>query len=446
MRIIIAGMGDVGYQLAKQLSSENNDIVAIDLDHDRLHYTDQMADILTIEGSSTSIKILEDAQIDKADLLVAVTSSEEVNIATAILGKKLGAKKTVARISNAEYLDPRHGVNFSELGIDFMIYPEELAALETVNLINRTAATDIIEFENGKLQVIGLKLDKNAPVIHKTLSEISNQYSSFDFRVVAIYRNFRTIIPKGNDKFLPNDQIFVISKSEALETVLKLAGKENIKFDNIMILGGGKIGRRVASLLSNKMTVKLIDSNPEKAFELADELPNTLIIQGDGRDIDLLAQEGIIDVDAFIAVTEDAETNIITCLMAKHLGVKKVIALVDKVEYVPLTQTIGLDSLINKKLIAANNIVRFIKKGEIISYSSLEGIDAVVMEFVAQPGSKITEETLADSDFPKDAIIGGYIRKNESFIALGSSKINAGDKVVVFSLPEAVSKIEKFFK
>ncbi|MFN3872878.1 MAG: Trk system potassium transporter TrkA [Ignavibacterium sp.] len=446
MHVIIAGMGDVGYQLAKQLSSENNDIVAIDLDHDRLHYTDQMADILTIEGSSTSIKVLEEAKIEKADLLVAVTSSEEVNIATAILGKKLGAKKTVARISNAEYLDPRHGVNFNEIGIDFMIYPEELAALETVNLINRTAATDIIEFENGKLQVIGLRIDKNAPIIHKTLSEISKQYSTFDFRVVAIYRNFRTIIPKGNDKFLPNDQIFVISKSEALETVLKLAGKENIKFDNIMILGGGKIGRRVASLLSNKMTVKLIDSNPEKAFELADELPNTLVIQGDGRDIDLLAQEGIIDVDAFIAVTEDAETNIITCLMAKHLGVKKVIALVDKVEYVPLTQTIGLDSLINKKLIAANNIVRFIKKGEIISYSSLEGIDAVVMEFVAQPGSKITEENIAESDFPKDAIIGGFIRKNESFIALGSSKINAGDKVVVFSLPEAVGKIEKFFK
>lgn len=446
MRVIIAGMGDVGYQLAKQLSSENNDIVAIDLDHDRLHYTDQMADILTIEGSSTSIKVLEEAKIEKADLLVAVTSSEEVNIATAILGKKLGANKTVARISNAEYLDPRHGVNFNEIGIDFMIYPEELAALETVNLINRTAATDIIEFENGKLQVIGLKIDKNAPIIHKTLSEISKQYSSFDFRVVAIYRNFRTIIPKGNDKFLPNDQIFVISKSEALETVLKLAGKENIKFDNIMILGGGKIGRRVASLLSNKMTVKLIDSNPEKAFELADELPNTLVIQGDGRDIDLLAQEGIIDVDAFIAVTEDAETNIITCLMAKHLGVKKVIALVDKVEYVPLTQTIGLDSLINKKLIAANNIVRFIKKGEIISYSSLEGIDAVVLEFIVQPGSKITEGNIADSDFPKDAIIGGFIRKNESFIALGSSKINAGDKVVVFSLPEAVGKIEKFFK
>ena len=445
MRIIIAGMGDIGYQLAKQLSTENHDIVAIDIDHNRLSYTDQMADILTIEGSSTSIDILEQAQIENTDLLVAVTSSEEVNIATAIIGKKLGAQKTIARISNAEYLDSRHGVNFFELGIDFMIYPEELAALETVNLINRTAATDIIEFE-GKLYVIGLKLDKNAPVIHKSLSEVSKQYSTFDFRVVAIYRNFRTIIPKGNDKFLPNDQIFVITKSEALETVMRLAGKENIKFDNIMILGGGKIGRKVASLLSNKMNVKLIDSNTEKTFELADELPNTLIIHGDGRDIDLLAQEGIIDVDAFIAVTEDAETNIISCLLAKHLGVKKTIALVDKVEYVPLTQTIGLDSLINKKLIAANNIVRFIKKGEIISYSSLEGIDAVVLEFIAQPGSKVTEYNIAELEFPKDALIGGFIRKDKSFIALGSSKINSGDKVVVFSLPEAVNKIEKFFK
>lgn len=445
MRIIIAGMGDIGYQLAKQLSTENHDIVAIDLDHDRLSYTDQMADILTIEGSSTSIEILEQAQIEKTDLLVAVTSSQEVNIATAIIGKKIGAKKTIARISNAEYLNPKHGVNFSELGIDFMIYPEELAAIETVNLINRTAATDIIEFE-GKLFVIGLKLDKNAPVIHKTISEISKQYSTFDFRVVAIYRNFRTIVPKGNDKFLPNDQIFVITKTEALETVLKLAGKENIRFDNIMILGGGKIGRRVASLLSNNMKVKLIDSNPEKAFELADALPNTLVIQGDGRDIDLLAQEGIIDVDAFIAVTEDAETNIISCLLAKHLGVKKTIALVDKVEYVPLTQTIGLDSLINKKLIAANNIVRFIKKGEIISYSSLEGIDAVVLEFIAYPNSKITSVNIAELEFPKDAIIGGYLRKDESYIALGSSKIIPGDKVVVFSLPEAVNKIEKFFK
>lgn len=446
MKIIIAGMGDVGYQLAKQLSSESHDIIAIDMNHDRLTYSDQMADILTIEGSSTSVTVLREAKIEKADLLVAVTSSEEVNITTAILGKKLGAKRTIARISNAEYLESDAGINFSELGVDFMIYPEELAALETVNLINRTAATDVLEFEGGRLSVIGLRLDKNAPIIHKKLHEVATQFQNIDFRVVAIHRNFKTIIPSGNDKFLPNDQVFVISKPQGHETILRLAGKENIKFDNIMILGGGKIGRRVAGLLSDKMSVKLIDSDPDKAFELADELPDTLIIKGDGRDIDLLAQEGIIDVDAYVAVTDDAETNIISCLMAKHLGVKKAIALVDKVDYIPLTQTIGLDSLINKKLISANNIVRFIKKGELVSYSTLEGIDAVLLEYVAQPESEITKSSLSKLDIPKGSIIGGYIRKDEGFIGIGDSQIIPGDKVVVFSLPEAVKKLEEFFE
>jgi trk system potassium uptake protein TrkA len=446
MRIIIAGMGDVGYQLAKQLSSESHDIIAIDTNNERLSYSDQMADILTINGSSTSVSTLKTANIGKADLLVAVTSNEEINITTAILGKKLGVNRTIARISNAEYLDPEAGINFTELGIDFMIYPEELAAMETVNLINRTAATDVLDFEGGKLSVVGIRLDKNAPIIQKKVFEVAQEYQNIDFRVVAIYRNFRTIIPSGNDKFLPNDQVFVISKPQGHETILKLSGKENIKFDNIMILGGGKIGRRVASLLSDKMSVKLIDSDPDKAFELADRLPNTLVIKGDGRDIDLLAQEGIIDVDAYVAVTEDAETNLISCLMAKHLGVKKAIALVDKVDYIPLTQTIGLDALINKKLITANNIVRFIKKGELLSYSTLEGIDAVLLEYTAQPGSNITEKNLAELDLPKGSIIGGYIRNDEGFIGIGDTKIIAGDKVVVFSLPDAVKKLEKFFE
>lgn len=446
MRIIIAGMGDVGYQLAKQLSNESHDIIAIDQNSDRLSYSDQMADILTIKGSSTSIKTLNDAGVSKADLLVAVTSSEEVNISTAIIAKKLGAKKTIARISNAEYLDPASKINFSEIGLDFMIYPEELAAIETVSLINRTAATDVLEFEDGKLAVIGLRLDKNAPIVNKKLIEIALENPSADFRVVAIQRNFRTLIPKGNDKFLANDQVFVITKPEGHDQILKLAGKENLKFNNIMVLGGGKIGRRVASLLSDKMQVKLIESDPDKSFELADKLPNTLVIRGDGRDIDLLAQEGIIDVDAFIAVTEDAETNIISCLLAKHLGVKKVIALVDKVDYVPLTQTIGLDSLINKKLIAANNISRFIHKSDVIVIATLEGIDADVLEFQAQPNSAITKNQISEIDFPKGSIVGGFIRGDQVFIATGESKINSGDKVVIFSLPDTVNKLEKLFE
>ena len=438
-------MGDVGYHLAKQLSQESHDIIAIDTSQQRLSYTDSMTDVMTVNGSSTSIKVLLDAKVDKADLLVAVTSSEEVNIATAILGKKLGAKKTIARIGNAEYQDPKVGVNFSEIGIDFMIYPEELAAIETVNLIQRTAATDILEFEKGKLTVMGLRLDKIAPIMHKKIFEVAQEYQSVDFRIVAIYRNFRTIIPSGNDRFLPNDQVFVITTQSGIETVLKLAGKENIKFENIMVLGGGKIGRRVAKLLEKSMKVKLIESDEEKSFELADMLQDTLVIRGDGRDIDLLAQEGIVDMDAFIALTEDAETNIITCLMAKHLGVKKAIALVDKVDYIPLTQTIGLDSLINKKLIAANSISRFIRRGEVLAIASLEGIDAEVLEYVATSDSPATKKKVKDLHFPNDAIIGGVIRGEESFIIVGDSQIKPNDKVVVFSLPGAARRTEKFF-
>ncbi len=446
MRIVIAGMGDVGYHLAKQLSNEEHDIIAIDMDQERLSYSDSMADILTINGSSTNISVLKEARVDKADLFVAVTSFEEVNVTSAILAKKLGARKTIARISNSEYLDENVDIKFSEIGIDFMIYPEELAAREMVNLILRSAATDVMDFEGGKLSVIGLRLDKDAPVIRKSILDIAKEFESFDFRIVALHRNFRTIIPKGNDRFLPNDQVFVIAKPEGNSIIMKLAGKEDINFDNIMILGGSKIGRRVAELLEDKMTVKLIESDEEKSLKLADTLAKTLVIKGDGRDIDLLAQEGIIDVDAFVAVTEDAETNIITCLMAKHLGVKKAIALVDKVNYIPLTQTIGLDSLINKKLIAANNISRYIRKSEVLALSTLEGIDADIMEYVVQPNSLITKKPIKDLNFPKEAIIGGIIRGQESMIAVGDTRIQNGDKVVVFSLPGGVKQTERFFK
>jgi trk system potassium uptake protein TrkA len=446
MKIVIAGMGDVGYHLAKELSNESHDIIAIDNDPQRLLQVDSVTDILTINGSVTSLAILKEAKVDKSDLFVAVTSSEETNISSAIMAKKTGAKKTIARISNAEYLAEDALINFKELGINFMIYPEELAAQETVNLIKRTAATDLMEFEGGKLSVMGLRLDKNAPIIRKTLTEVVHEFPNVDFRMVAIYRNFRTIIPTGKDKFLPNDQIFVISKPEGIEIILKLAGKENIHFDNIMILGGSKIGRRVAALLQKNMKIKLIESNEEKSFSLADDLHSTLVIHGDGRDIDLLAQEGIIDVDAFVAVTEDAETNIISCLMAKHLGVTKAIALVDKTDYVPLSQTIGLDSLINMKLIAATNILQYIRRGEILAKTSLEGIDAQLFEYVAQPNSAITKKPVKDLGFPKEAIIGGIIRGKESFIAMGDSQMKPNDKVVIFSLPDGVKKIEKLFK
>jgi len=445
MRIIIAGVGEVGFHLAKQLANEDHDISVIDINESNVERTGSSTDVMTIQGSSTSIRILKDARVENTDLVVAVTSYESININTAILAKKLGAKRAIARVSSEEYSSEENKEMFNSLGIDYLIYPEELAAKEVVRLIERSAATDILEFEHGKLSIIGLKLDNDAPVLNMTMSEVANKFPSVFFRITAIHRGTSTLIPRGNNVFISNDQVFVITTPEGISDILKLSGKENANISNIMILGGGKIGRKVAKILENKINVKLFESDADKTIDLADYLGKTLIIKGDGRDIDLLAQEGIIDMDAFIAVTDNTETNIIACLMAKHLGVSKTIAQVDNVDYVPLTKTIGLDSLINKKLITANNISRFIRRANIVSTTTLQGIDAEVLEYVVKQNSPITKKPVKFLKFPPNAIIGGYVRGEKGYIAVGDSKIQANDKVVVFSLPGAISKVENFF-
>ncbi len=445
MKIIIAGVGDVGYHLAKQLSSKEHDISIIDIDENHVEATSSSTDVLSFQGSSTSIRILKDAKVDKTDLVVAVTSIESININTAILAKKLGAKKTIARVSSAEYVSDENLDMIKSLGIDYLIYPEELAAIEIVKLIERSAATDIVEIEQGKLLIIGIKMESGNPIINLSMRDVAEKYPSTSFRVSAIQRGPQTIIPTGNDIFIKNDQVFVITTQDGVEEIMKIIGKDDVHIENVMILGGGKIGRKAARLLEDKINVKLIESNTEKTMELADYLRKTLVIQGDGRDIDLLAQEAIIDMDAFVSVTANAETNIITCLMAKHLGVSKTIAQVDNVDYVPLTQTIGLDSLINKKLIAANIISRFIRRANVISAVNISGIDADVLEYVVKDGSSITQKPVRDLKFPKGAIIGGYIRNDIGYITIGDTVFQSDDKVVVFTLPEVVDKVEDFF-
>jgi len=446
MKIIIAGAGEVGYHLAKQLSIEEHDITIIDIDGTKLDSIASNSDVLTITGSSTTINTLKLANVENTDLVVAVTSSESVNVNTAIIAKKLGAAKTIARVSNDEYISADYKDMFANLGIDNLIYPEDLAAVELVKLVERAAATDVIDFENGLLTLIGLRLDKDAKVLHQTMRDTAQEYHTVDFRIVAIHRGLRTLIPSGNDIFLPNDQIFVITTPEGQDQILELAGKNKTKIENMMILGGGKIGRKAAKLLEEDINIKIVEKIKDRSVDLADQLHKALVIQGDGRDLDLLAQEGIVDMDGFIAVTNDAETNIITCLMAKHLGVAKTIALVDNIDYVPLTQTIGLDALINKKLIAASNISRFIRKANILSIATLQGIDAEVVEYIAGASSKVTNAKVKDLKFPQNAIIGGYVRDGKGYITVGDTELEKDDKVVVITLPSDVSKVEKFFQ
>lgn len=446
MRIIIAGAGDLGFHLAKLLAYEEQDIVLIDQNETVLAHASNNLDVHTIKGSSTSYKTLDEADISKSDMLIAVTSDQETNITTAILGKHLGAKKTIARISNIEFLRQKDKLDLRTLGIDEIISPESLAAKEIKRLLKETALTDTFEFEKGMLSLIGINVDQESELLGKTLTEAAYLNPDYNFTTVAILRNDETILPHGENKFKLNDHAYFIAQPDGIDRVMDLSGKKRIDIKNVMILGGSKMGINTARQLGKKFKVKLIERNKEKCFELADDLTDTMIINGDGRDVDLMKEEGIDQMDAFIAVTGNSETNIISSLVAKNSGVGKTIALVENIDYIHLSQSIGVDTLINKKLIAANFIFRYIRRGQVINLTSIHGVDAEILEFEVTENSKIMARELRDLDFPKTAIIGGVIRKNQGHTVRGNFKFEAKDRVVVLSKQECIHAVEGFFK
>ncbi|MCX6320430.1 MAG: Trk system potassium transporter TrkA [Bacteroidia bacterium] len=445
MRIIIAGAGEVGTHLAKMLSNENHEIILIDPEEDRLKPIDSSLDVLTHEGSATSIKILQDSLIKKTDLFIAVTHSEDTNIISSILAKRFGALKTIARIDNIDYLENSTLEFFKSIGIDSLIYPELIAAREVLGLLHETGATDFMEFSGGKLAMYVQKLDEKAPILNKSLQEISISRRTDKYRAVAIKRDGKTIIPRGNEKFHLGDVVYVISTHEGINEMMKTSGKENFEAKSIMILGGSRIAKHVALYMQKSCEVKLIDSDIKKCEDLAEILDNTLIINGDGRNVDLLEQEGITKMDAFVAVTGNSETNILSCLLAKRMGVKKTIAEVENMEYINLAENTGIDTIINKKISAASRIFRHTTNPNVTQVKYMTGTDAEVLEFNVPANSEITKGTLRSINFPKDAIVGGGTRDGDPFIATGDTIIKANDKVVVFTLPSAYEKLSKYF-
>ncbi|HUX58260.1 MAG TPA: Trk system potassium transporter TrkA [Bacteroidales bacterium] len=445
MRIIIAGAGEVGTHLAKMLSNENHEIILIDPEEDRLKPILSSLDVLTFEGSATSVKILQDSLIKKTDLFIAVTHSEDTNITSSILAKRFGALKTIARIDNIDYLEHSTLEFFKSIGIDSLIYPELIAAREVLGLLHETGTTDFMEFSGGKLAIYVLALDEKAPILNKSLQEISVSHKTEQFRAVAIKREGTTIVPRGNERFLVGDVVYVIATHEGIDEMMKTSGKENFEAKSIMVLGGSRIGKHIALYMQKAYEVKLIDSDINKCEDLAEILDNTLIINGDGRNVDLLEQEGITKMDAFVAVTGNSETNILSCLLAKKMGVKKTIAEVENMEYINLAENTGIDTIINKKLAAASRIFRHTTNPNVTMVKCMTGTDAEVLEFNVPANSKITKGTLRSIDFPKDAIVGGGTRDGVAFIATGDTIINANDKVVVFTLPSAYDKLSKYF-
>ena len=446
MNIIIAGDGEVGFHLAKMLSGENHNITIVDPHQELLKMVETHTDLLTITGDSTSVEVLNNCNIHKADLLISVVHDEKINILTCVLGKQLGAKKTICRINNIEYLEQKNLEIFQKIGIDELVCPERIAADEIIHLLNQAAATEVVEFSNNKLSLFLIRLEENAHVIGMTLNDVAKSIPDMPFRAVAIHRNSQTIIPKGCDQFEAGDLAYVICKKEAIPFMLQLSGKIKVDIKNVMIIGGGRIGRKTARLLENKLNLKLIEINNERCLHLTDNLSNTLIISGDARDVDLLEDEGIRGMDAFVAVTNNSETNILTCMLAKKFGVRKVIALVENVDYIDLAQRFGVDAVINKKLITASHIVKFTMDTNVTYLKCLNGMDAEAIELIAKANSPVTRHPIKKLNLPKGTIIGGIVRGEESFIAIGDFQIKENDKVVLFCLPEALQKVNKLFK
>lgn len=436
----------MGFHLAKLLSYENHDIALIDMNQEVLDYANSNLDVFTIKGDSSSISILKQADVARADLILAVTTSEKTNLITAIVAKKMGAKQTVARVSNLEYSSGDEKINFQELGVDSIIVPRQLAATEIFRLIKQCSLTDIFDFENGKISLIGITLDGSSPITHKTIAEVASQHTGVTFKPIAILRNHTTIIPSGKTYMLPNDHIYFITPKEKIHDVVHVVGKEERKVKKIMIIGGSAIGLATARLLEDNYDVTVVEKDKERCKDLAEQLHKSLIIKGDPSDIELLREEGLSNYDAFIAVTDNTETNILTSLIAKDCGVYKTIANVDNMEYIHISQNIGVDTLINKKLIAANNIFRYVRKGKIEAITGLHGVDAEVIEFVVQKNNRLTRTPIKELHLPPSVCIGGVIRGNKSVIPDGDFTIQVDDKVIVFAQPEAIRRVEKLFR
>lgn len=445
MKIVIAGAGEMGSHLAKMLSGNGHDITIVDKDPKALDVVGSLADIITIEGDSTAFATLRKASVRKCDLFIAVNHEENDNIVAATLAKQLGAKKSIARIDNEEYLEPNNKEIFIEMGIDYLFYPEKVAASEVINLLGHTSTTEYVDFSSGKLSLVVFRLDPTSSLIGRKLSGFSEEEGLLAYRTVAITRSGQTIIPRPDECFMDGDTVYVIARQDAVREVMEFSGQSSIEIKNMMILGGSRIGIQIAAALQDDVNVKLVDYSADWAYRLAEVLERTLIINEDGRNTEAMMEEGLSNMDAFVAVTGRSETNILTAMLAKRLGVKKVIAEVENMNYINLAESIGIDTIINKKLVTASNIFRFTMSTDVQAIKCLTGSDAEVLEFIVKPNSPATKSRIRDMDFPDDAIIGGIVRGDKVFIAVGNTEINAYDRVVVFAMRGSVGRVGYYF-
>ena len=445
MKIIIAGAGNVGTHLAKLLSREKQDIILMDDDEEKLSALSNNFDLMTVTASPSSISGLKDVGVKEADLFIAVTPDESRNMTACMLAHNLGALKTVARIDNYEYLLPKNKEFFRNLGVDSLFYPEMLAAKEIVSSMKMSWVRQWWEFCGGALILIGAKMRDTAEILDIPLHQLGGP--SIPYHVVAIKRGTETIIPRGDDVIKLNDIVYFTTTRKYIPYIRKIAGKEDYPdVRNVMIMGGSRIAVRTAQYVPDYMQVKIIDIDINRCNRLTELLDDrTMIINGDGRDMDLLIEEGLKNTEAFVALTGNSETNILACLAAKRMGVEKTVAEVENIDYIGMAESLDIGTVINKKMIAASHIYQMMLDADVSNVKCLTFANADVAEFTVKEGSKITKHLIKDLGLPKGTTIGGMIRAGEGILVTGDTQIQAGDHVVVFCLSMMIKKIEKFF-
>ena len=455
--ILILGLGGIGFYLAKRLVHEGYGITVIESDSRLIRYADGNIDARLIQGNAMSIECWKEVGAENMDFLIAVTDNDAVNMLSSMIADRFGIQRKIARVRSLEFGKEDSILNAQDLKIDLFIHPEELAAQEIVRLIKRTAGNEIIDIANGQMQVMATRIHEKSPLAYKKLKEISQIHNDFPFRVIAVARGITTIIPGGEHEILPQDQIFIMAGNKDIPRLMEMTGIKQHRRHRVMILGGGLVGSRVAELLGKTVTVKLIEKNDERAEELSFTLKNTEVLHGDGSDANVLESAGLLDMDTFITATGENETNIMSCLLAKHLmntqhpdsqGKQgKTIALVNKEEYLVLAATTGLDIALNKKILAGNEILKFIRRGEMLSVAHLHGFDAEVVELVAAPNSPITRRPLSKvaPSFYGKIIVGSVFRDGKWETAVGDTHINEGERVIAVCTSLHLKDVRKLF-
>ena len=446
MDIIIAGAGGIGFHLAQLLASANQNIRLIDVDEEVLQYAADHLDVFTVRGDASSIDVLRNAGVANCQLFISTTTHESTNLLTAILAKKLGARRTIARVNNPEYIEERQLENFREVGIDELFSPLLLAAEEIGQLIHQVSATDVFNFEDGKISIVGFTVDNSSGLNGKTFDEFKAELPGNIMKPIAILRATKTLRPFGATRIRAQDHIYIATNLENIDRLNAYVGKTLQKVKRLMIVGGGRLALQTARLLEKEFSISVVAGSEKNCKRFIEQLDNSLVIQGKPDNIELLREEGLENMDAFVALTPNSETNIITSLTAERFGVYKTIAHVDNVAYTHISQQIGVDTLINQKLIAANNIFRYFRKGKVEAIKSLQGVEGEIIEFNIAKNNTVTAKPIGELRLPEKAVVAGVVRQDAGLIVEDDFRLQLGDKVIIFAPPSCIESVTNTFR